>query len=408
MMERLLQNSGWLKAISIILGILLWAMVVPKSIKDDSRSFDVKLEVVEHPTFTIDQGPHDKEITVTVKAEGKTPYLRGLNPKDIHAVADYSRIAEPAKQVQVQIQVTGPDIGSGVSYSVSPSSIPVVLVENRQAFFPFQLDSTVPATIVFDNKEWVYTARVEADQVQVSGRSDQLEKVRHVRIVLDANDLVPTNTRIQKKGIPTDSTSKSVERVDAQPVFVTLTWKQLPPGYSFQVRPVTTGTLQPGLAVASTEAEPPTLTVRAADINGKVPDTAIIQTEPIDLTGKTAPFTATVRVVAPPGTLASADTVTVKVNITEVQQEKIFKGLPLTVKGAPANSVVTTSVTAVQVRLRGPYSLMNALEAVQLSAYVDVEGLGNGKNTLPVRVSAPSGVTVEADPATVEVTIASP
>jgi YbbR domain-containing protein len=408
MMERLLQNSGWLKAISAVLAILLWAVVVPKSIKDDSRSFDIKLEVMEHPTFTIDQGPRDREITVTVKAEGKTPFLRGLDPKDIHAVADYSHIVEPGKQVQVQIQVTGPNMGSGVAYSVSPSSIPVTLIENRDAMVQYQLGSTVQNnTVVYNNKEWQYTAKVEAEQIKVSGRSDQVDKVQYVRVVLDSKDLVPTNTRIEKKGIPTDSNGKSVDKVDAQPVFVSLTWKQLPPGFTFKVQPVTKGTLPIGLTVSSMEALPPTLIVRAVDLNGTVPEKEIIETEPIDLTGQKTSFTTTVRVVPPAGTVASAQTVTVQVTIGEEQQEKVFKGLPLTVRGTALNQTATTAVTAVEVRARGPFSVINALQASQLAAYVDVEGLAPGKNILPVRVTAPAGVAGEADPATVEVTVSS-
>lgn len=409
MMERLLQHGGWLKAFSLALAVLLWAMVVPRSIKDVGRTFDVKLQVIDHPTFAIDQGPRNNEQTVEVRADAKGPLaLLWLRKDSIRAWVDYTKIAEPGKQAQVDVQVDAPDV-SGVTYSVNPRSVAVVLVENREATFPFTVVTKVPSPVLYNDREWQYTAKAEGDTVKLAGRSDLLNQVKNVQVVLDPTDLVPTKNRVTKPVIVTDSTGKVLDKLAPQQVNIDLTWKELPPGEPFKVQPVTRGTLPLGLVVTSIEVQPTTLTIRAAEVGGKLPEKRVIETEPIDLSGKRLTFTTTIRVVPPPGTTAAAETVNVVVNISEITEEKVFKGVSLQVRGTATNATVTPAVTAIQAHIKGPYSVMEALEAAQVTAYVDVEGLGSGKHSLPVKISAPAGVTsAEADPATVEITISTP
>jgi YbbR domain-containing protein len=226
------------------------------------------------------------------------------------------------------------------------------------------------------------------------------------RVVLDKADLQPGVTSVTKTVIPTDNANNKVDKLNPAKVNVVLTWTELPPGKAFKVQPVTKGTLPEGLVVTSTEVLPVTVPVRALTLNGKLPDKEVVETEAIDLTGKRASFTATVNLVPPAGTSIALQTVNVKVNIAETPGEKVFKGVPLTVRGAAANAVITPAVTDVQLHVKGPYNVVNALEGGEFTAYVDVEGLAVGRHMLPVKVSGPTGVTsADSDPVTVEVTI---
>lgn len=404
MMERLFQHPGWLKLFSVALALLLWAMVMPRYASETSTEFEVPLEVTYHPDFQLDEGPQDRQRTVTVEVKGKNLLVSKVKANMLYARVDYSKITEPGKQQQVEVQVGGKL--EGLKYTAAPRTIPVTLVVRSELAVPLQVEAPTPNLVVQGDREWTFVAHPETDTVTLSGRIDYLNTVRVARVVLDKADLQPGVTSLTKTVIPTDNANNKVDKLNPAKVNVLLTWTELPPGKAFKVQPITKGTLPEGLVVTSTEVLPVTVPVRALTLNGKLPDKEVVETEAIDLTGKRASFTATVNLVPPTGTSIALQTVNVKVNIAETPGEKVFKGVPLTVRGAAANAAVTPAVTDVQLRVKGPYNVVNALEGREFTAYVDVEGLTAGRHMLPVKVSGPTGVTsADSDPVTVEVTI---
>ncbi|HWI62071.1 MAG TPA: CdaR family protein [Symbiobacteriaceae bacterium] len=407
MMERLLRHPTWLKIFSAALAILLWAMVIRQYTRDETKLLEVPLHVTYHPEFQLEDGPKDKERFVTVRVEGKNLLVTRLTAAQLNATVDYSKVTEPGRPQSLEIQVTGPTNLKGLTYTATPRTITATLVKNQEGLFPIAIE---PATsvLVQDNREWLWTARPDRDRVSLSGSSVVLATVRVARVVLEAADLVPGKDRVTKKVIPTDEKGAPVN-LKEQFVDVLLTWKEQPPGATFKVKPLTKGTLPPGLAVTGIDVQPASLQVRAAVLGGKLPEQAIIETEPIDLTGRAKTFSTTVRLLPPTGTTVTTNTVTATVNISEVLQERVIKGLPVTVRGKASNAEVTPTITDVQVRVRGLYSAVMPLEVIHIPAFVDVEGLGSGKHVLPVKVEAPVGVTVvDVDPPAIEVTIVAP
>ena len=281
----------------------------------------------------------------------------------------------------------------------------VTLVENSEALVDLDVEPKTGER-VFGGREYRFRATPSEPQVTVTGRSDYLKLVRVGRVVLDENDLINTNTEVVKGVIPVDATGKPVDKLPSPSAKVTLVWEQLPPGKPFRVEPVTRGTLPNGFVVTGLSVEPATVKVRAETLDGTLPVREIIETAPIDLTGRTESFTATVRVISPEGTTSGAETVNVTVRIAETSVEKLFKGVPIAVVGQATNADVALGAPDVQVRVKGPYSVITPMDASALTVYVDVEGAGDGRRLLPVKHNWPVGVTeVDVDPAYVEVTI---
>lgn len=408
MMERLFQHPTWLKIFSVALAILMWAMVMQTYAAQTTKTFEVPLSVAMHPAYDLVDGPKDHEISITVTASGKGLVINRLKASDFHASVDYGKVMEPGKPTVLDVVVEGPD---RVDFSYSPRTVSVTLVEVREVTVPVTLEATT-GIVTKDGKEYRWTARLEKSQAQVRGRNDLLSTVRSARVSLDKSELDPAKTQVQKTVVPLDAAGKSVDKLTGSKVTVSLTWQELPPGKLFNVEPVTTGDLAPGFVIESMEVDPNQVTVRATELGGSLPDREVVETTPIDLTGKNKTFTTTVSLVAPAGTtISGAETVTVKVNIVEETVEKIFKAIPLGKQGNPAESgaVVLLAVNEVQVKVTGPSSLVTALDASSISAYVDVEGLHQGKTTLPVKVNLPKGMTgVTIDPDSVEVTVSAP
>ncbi|HYF75880.1 MAG TPA: CdaR family protein [Symbiobacteriaceae bacterium] len=406
MMERLLRHPTWLKVFSVALALLLWVMVIRQYTSEDTRFMEVPLEVINHPSFELVEGPRDRERVVTVRIDGKNLLVNRLKPEQITARVDYSKIMEPGRTQDVEIQVTGP-ANLKMSYSATPRTVAVQLVKIEEKLVSVMVvpDSSVK---VQDDREWLWTAKPAVPQVSLTGSSVLLAAVRGARVIMEPADLVPGTEKVSKKVVPTDADGKAID-LKAPTVDVLLTWTEQPPGKTFTVKPVTAGTLPAGLTVGSITVEPEALQVRAAVLGGKLPEQPIIETEPIDLAGKTKSFTVTAKLIPPQGTTITTNTVTVTVNLREVVEDRLIKGLPLTVRGKAGTTTVTAAVTDVQVRVRGLYSLVNPLDAGKVAAYVDVEGLERGKHILPVKVEVPTDVTVlDSDPATVEVTVTAP
>jgi YbbR domain-containing protein len=405
-MRRLFAHPAWLKVLSVVLSILLWVYVLPTYTTETTRSFELPLHVISHPTFKLLSGPTDYSQTIKVTVSGKRLLVSRVTADLLKATVDYSKVTTSGPQT-VEVEVTGP-ADYKVSYSPMPSSVPVTLVENRDDLFPLTVE---PATgvVQYDGKEFRYRTRLENDRVPITGRSDFLSRVFKGRAVLDPALLDPTISSLTLPVTPIDTAGKSVDNLETKPVVVRLLWEELPPSKEFMVTAVTGGTLPPGYTVKTMVVEPKTVKVRATVLGGKLPPSAVVETAPIDLTGKTRSFTTAISLLPAPGLTAEPQTVSVTVEIVEATVEKIFKGVPVTVRGVAAGHDAVLTVTDVQIRVKGPSSMIGPLGAASIVAYIDAEGLQDGKHLLPVKVTVPPGLgEVIADPAVIEVLLKGP
>lgn len=405
MTEKLFQHPGWLKVLSVVLAVMLWAYVRPNYTEETTKIFsDVPLTVLPHPAYELYDQENLPE-TVQIRAEGTGSVLNRLEKDDLKAVLDLSHVSEPGRVTSVPIQVEGPE---RVSYVVFPRSIQVVLVQQGSQMFPVTVEPAT-GTILVDGKEYRYSATADVTEASVGGRSDYLGQVQRVQVRLDTAELSPTTTTLTKAGTPLDAAGNELPGLTQPQVTVRLVWEELPPARYFTVEPVTVGSLPPGVILASIQADPATVHVRAQQVGAALPNRLVIQTEPIDLTGRTQSFSTTVALVAPEGTNPAVDSVVVRVTLKEEVVERIFEGVPVTVVGVPAEGVAGVTPESVTIRVKGPYSVLAGLDAASVHAEVDVGGLTYGTQTLPIKVTAPAGAMETAvDPAVVVATVVSP
>lgn len=406
MMDKLLQHPGWLKLFSVALAILLWAMVLPTYMAETSRLFDIPLTILPHPTYQVLDGPRDRQ-TVQVRADGKSLVLSRLKREQFTAVVDMGRVTDPGKPTALEVKVTGPD-RQGVQYIVSPPQVMVTLIQTITRQFPVEIEPTPAGFVMLGGREYRYTAAPQAEPTVITGQSDILARVRAVKVNLEPGDLQPANALITKTGVPVDAADEPVDKLDPLEVSVRLIWEEMPPGKQFRVEAITTGTVPDGYVVSGIEIEPTTLSVRAVKVDGLLPEREIVETAPIDLGGRIESFTTTVRLVAPGDTTLGIQTVNVRVRIAETTVEKVLKQLPITVRNQAINAQVALGVSEASVRIKGPYSVMTGVDASAIDLFVDVQGRGDGRHLLPVRLTAwPPGVTeIDIDPALIEAVIA--
>jgi YbbR domain-containing protein len=401
MMEKWLKRDGWLKALSAVLAIFLWVGVMQDYTRDELRTFQVRLQVHQHPTLQYLEGPQDGDI-VEIRVNDKNLAVSRLRAEQFTASIDFRKITEPGKQTQVEVNVTGPP---RVNYAVVPKSFPVTLIQIQEARVPVRVEPA-QGLVNVDGRDYRFRAAPEQPRAIVSGRSDHLIHVKEGLLTLEPGELVPSNTRLSKQILPLDASGAMVEDLQRTSTDVLITWELLPPARPVQIRPSTQNQPPVGYVVTGIEPLEPTVLMRATTVDGKLPSVDEITSTAIDLTGQTKTFTATARLIAPAGTTLGAETVNVVVNISEVTAEKTLSGVKILVNGKSPEFDVVLQQSEAEVRLRGPYSIVTPLDPTSISVHVDVEGHSEGTYLLPVRVNKPVGITEElVTPSSVEVTI---
>lgn len=139
---------------------------------------------------------------------------------------------------------------------------------------------------------------------------------------------------------------------------------------------------------------------------GEVDDVKAAETEPLDLSEATPGLVERdVGLVAPQEYLSfSAALVHARVRLEEPEQTRVLKGVPVIVR----NSEYRTELKPVNVRLtlRGPQSVIEALELDHGAVYIDATDLAPGNYELPPQLDLPLEVElVKREPSAVKLII---
>lgn len=93
-------------------------------------------------------------------------------------------------------------------------------------------------------------------------------------------------------------------------------------------------------------------------------------------------------------------------NVQNPLRERIFNSVPLTQKGLKESLTLVKMPTQITVRVQGNKDQIDSLGIRDLTAYVDLTGVGPGAKSLPVKVALPPGVQLTSvTPSKVSLTI---
>lgn len=412
MMERLLNNDLAVKIISVILALLLWAVVIHDYNAPENRTLSVALHVIPHPVLAVYEGPPEG-LTVEVQISDRKLVVDTIRPEQFQATVDYTQIKEAGKPTTLDVKVTGP---KNVSFFViSPKQLTVTLIEQATKLVDARVE---PASgiVTEDGREFRYTSHLSVEKVSLSGRKDFLQFVRTARLDIPREQLVPrkrdglidlTPVRLPARVVPLSETGDQVANLPTTTAEVEITWEELAQGQAYALKPVVSGSPAPGYEVTGVTIEPANATLRPTALGGKLPVVQHLDLSLVDVSGQSKSFTAPARVILPPGTLVTPESVTVTVSIGEVKVERVFGAMPVKVKGmATPQDGTTVSPTAVEVRLKGPSSVLAGVGPNTVSVSVDATGLTPGPHSLPVQLDGlPVGVDLSINPAVVTVTV---
>ena len=172
------------------------------------------------------------------------------------------------------------------------------------------------------------------------------------------------------------------------------------------ILPAVEGEPAPGYVVGRATAVPEKVTLVGPE-SRLVRLTAAI-TEPVVVDGATADRqeTVTVGVLDPAVRLQTPLAARVIVEIVPAPSEQTIDAVPVRLRGTAANVTARVRPQVVSVRVRGSREAINRLPRETLVAFVDLNGLGPGRYSLPVQVDPPRSFGVgSVDPPLVQVDI---
>ena len=292
------------------------------------------------------------ELPVNVRALTSRGGLRIDEPLPETVTVDLAQLI--GKSVPVEIEVTGtPAPGFRISPVVPASD--TVLVTGPQA----EVDSVTKVTGTID----------------VTARTSSVDQ---------AVRLTPRNDR-----------GFLVQRVSLEPSItgVTIEIEQERFSRSVAVSVVTEGDPAIGYNVVSVSVDPTTVTVRGTE--SFITGTDSIDTEPVDISGADKTVVRSIPLSIPSGAevTGGAPIVTVTVTIGPATSEFNF-AVPITPANLGPNVRIVGGLPPVAVKLIGPFPILSQVSPTDISATVNLAGLGPGTYTVKVDVAQLAGVSV--------------
>lgn len=404
----LAHNLGW-KIVSIVCAMFLWSYIISV----DSSITSIKtLANVEISTsgLTILQSRDLALLTdvsaldpVHVRVETSQSNYSRVTNDTVRAELDLSQVTKAGVQQVDLIGVTA----YGKVVQITPSSVEVTIESRGSRYVPVNVEFTGDVK----SNLWYNITRTNPAQVLVSGPSSLLQSVASARVQIDVTGQTASYDRSAPLTLLDEQGNEIGSALTASPSFIMMSIDVYPKAQlsvNHNIDTATVGTLPEGYEITGVDVQPETVTV--AGEQSLLDELDELSFVPISVDGRTSSFTAISTINALRDMrYISSEQVTVTVYIAESTLTDSFQSLPISVRGKAADRTVTLSVDKSEVRLSGPYSLVNNLEESDVNVYVDVTGLEKGQYELPVSVAIDGGdvsnLTIETDPTVVTVTI---
>jgi hypothetical protein len=175
---------------------------------------------------------------------------------------------------------------------------------------------------------------------------------------------------------------------------------------SLPVVPVVEGEPAAGYTTGQVTTDPPSVEVLGPE--GALRHLKSAATEPISVANATRRVRESVNVgLGDSGVRLKRPTlVTVTIPVVPIPVERVVQQVPIRIRGVGRDLAAQVVPPTVAVAARGPREHLDRLASGDISAFVDLAGLGPGRYNLPVRVEPAQNLEVlHTDPTTVSVRI---
>lgn len=387
LLESWLSKTNTLLFISLVLAITMFIVIDQKILVYSDNSAEVLRDqpvnvIYNSEAYVVEGLPETVDITlIGSKAD---LYIADQAPAG-EVTVDLSNL----KVGQHKVEIKYNQASSSIEYKVNPSTVTVYI-------YPKVSDTrTVTVDLLnqdsLDDKLVVDNVSLDTDKVVIKGADYQIKKVATVKALVDVTNIAKQEVGTYTlKDVPLKAYDINGNAVDVEvvPTTVEATVTITSPSKTVPVKIIPTGSVAFGQAISSISQSVSQVTVYGT--SEALSSLTYVPVE-INVDGIKDKTEYKVEIEKPSGVKTiSASTLTATVYLDTVA-EKDIEGVKIDVKnladGYSAQGL-TASDTTVTVSVKGVQSVINSITADDISAYIDLSGLTEGRHDdIPVQIS---------------------
>ena len=402
------RNLG-LAVLSVALAFGVWMFITDTEHPTRTGVFpvDIPVEPVNMPEGLTLGGPLGD---VALRIEADEDLWDELTASDFRATVNLLGAQIGTQDVEVQVELLGERNGLRIieviptlhAAGAPPGTVSVELKPLVSQVVPVSIDAVGAPPMGYEPS----TPSVEPGQVVVSGPEDLVSRVSVAMASVDLSGVV-SDVRATFSLVPRDEGGFIVAGVTLDPssVDIEITVEQKRFSRLVVVSPSLEGSPAAGYNVTAVELEPSSVTLLGPLELLNV--TSFVVADDIDITGATSDISRIVNIVGlhPGVSISGSATVSVRIRIAAGQGEATFGVAPQWTGLASDLRVVSVTPLA-EVTLEGELPTLRNVSPDQVTASVDLSGLGAGSHRLEPQVEAPGGLQVaNISPSSVEVVL---
>ena len=398
----LAKNIGTL-LVAFILAVIVWVSAVIASDPNEEHILarSVPIDVIGQDSGLQIMGDVPGNVTLVLRAPSSVWTQMNNDQQSVRAWVDLSNLGSGVHEVPVQVQIT-PRLVRLIRQD--PEMLTITLDPIVSQIFPVNLVVQGEPPVGYQAQ----TPKLDPFEVTVTGPESLVTLVKEVRVKVDVTNATQTIIS-DETPLLLDEEGRLVVGVTVSPDTVTITQPiTLLGGYRYVViRPVSVGQVASGYRLTNIFVSPVGKIVFSSDPEVVYNLPGYVETQPIDLTGKTDDFETLVDLNLPADVSVIGDPkVLVQVSIAAIESS-LSISLPVEVIGLAPGLEAFAAPTTVDVILSGPVPVLNTLGSGDVRVVVDLSGYGAGIYQLIPQVDIlPEQVQkVTMLPATVEITI---
>ncbi|WP_028785031.1 YbbR-like domain-containing protein [Thalassobacillus devorans] len=396
-------NSPWfIRVISLLLAILLWTTVNLDDnsqsdallINDGSKEFEVLSNIpldvkYDDEKYTISGVPQSVAVTLEGPNSVMTPVVRQKNFEVYLDLRDYG----PGTHT---VDVLHSGISNRLNVNIEPKTVQVTIEEKVEKDFEVGVDLINDQDLI-ENYE-IGDATIKPSEVTVTGGKDLVNSVALVKAIVDVRDTKETIENVQAPVKVYDTQGNELD-VLVEPNIVDVTVPINLPSKQIPIEVQTKGEVPEGYAIRSVTPEVEEVTIYGPlDAISQIGRIANIEVDVSDLTESA---TLEAQVPIPKGIEeVKPETIDVEVEVVkaEDQAEQVIEDVEVGVTNPPEEGTVNfinPDNQQIAVTVYGSEADITNLEAKDIQAVIDVEGLDAGEHEVPIEITGPENTSFE-------------
>ena len=384
--EKWLSSSNVLLFVSLFLAFAFFVGIDQKIIQYSENSAEVLKNqpvtvIYNEEAYVVEGIP--EYVNITLIGSRADLYFAKQSPSQ-GVTVDLTGLKPGTHKIELAYNQALPSI----EYNVNPSTVTVSIYPKISETRTLTVDVLNQDNL--DSKLIINDVSVESDQVVIKGAEKDISRVASVKALLNVNDMVKQEVgKTTIKDVPLKAYDEYGNIIDVEivPGTVDITVDITSPSKEVPIKVVPKGEVSFGLAISSIESSETKVTVYGTEEVLQELNNITVEVDVADLKeDKTfkleLPSVVGVRSM-------SVSTINVKVSLSKTSQKQLdnisieYRNLAdgLSIQAASAND------TKVSVSLSGVSSVIENLTSDDITAYVDLKGLGVGTHQVDVHVT---------------------